>query len=136
MKTTKQKPTLNGAVDANNEAMRYVQNAVDILKTKAIKKDKFYSDKKYVRMAGNTIWNGVLEAMDYKFPEIKAKTKTGPSIIDYQKALSKSNQTILKYFNATYNEAHLSMGYDGNLSYVVAKDAIENSQVIIQWATA
>jgi len=133
---TKQKNTLNGNIVAYNEAMRYIHNAVDILKNKAGKKDKFYTDKKYVRMAGNTLWNGVLEAMDYRFPEVKKRTKTRPSVYDYKEYLSKTNKKILTYFITTYEEAHLYMGYDGNLSYNVAKDAVENAQVVIEWATA
>ncbi len=55
----------------HKEAMRYVENAKEILSTKAKKEGNSYSDKKHVRMAGNTLWNGVLEALDNKFPEIK-----------------------------------------------------------------
>jgi hypothetical protein len=129
------KKSLNGNKQAYNEAMRYVNNAVEILKNKAAKKDKFYSDKKYVRMAGNTLWNGVLEAMDYRFPEVKKRSKTRPSVYDYKEYLAKTNKKILTYFVATYEEAHLYMGYDGNLSYQIAKEAVENSKVIIEWAT-
>ena len=128
--------SVSGINSANKEAMRYVENAVEILKTKAGKKDKFYSDAKYVKMAGNTLWNGVLLAMDYKFPEVKKKSKTRPDVHDYRAELAKVNQKILKYFNTTYGEAHLQMGYDGDLNYTIAKDAVENSQVIINWATA
>jgi hypothetical protein len=55
------------------KAFRYVENAQEILATKAKKDGNTYSDKKYVKMAGNTLWNGVLEALDYKFPEIKKR---------------------------------------------------------------
>lgn len=127
--------TLTGTNPAYEEAMRYVKNAAHILKTQAIKKDVFYTDEKYVKMAGNTLWNGVLLAMDYKFPEVKKKSKTRPSVSDYKDALAKVNKKILNYFNVTYNEAHLSMGYDGNLDYRIAQAAVANSQVIIEWAT-
>ena len=46
------------------EAKRYIDNAKDILREKAIKEDGYYQDKKYIRMAGNTAYSGVLEALD------------------------------------------------------------------------
>lgn len=131
----KKSKSLVGTNEAYNESMRYVQNAADILKTKAGKKDKFYSDKKYVRMAGNTLYNGVLEALDYKFPNIQTG-KGRPSVIKYKEELAKSNKKILVYYTEIYNQAHLYMGYDGGLSYNVAKEAFENAQVVINWATA
>ena len=54
------------------EAIRYMQNAVDILKTKARKKDRYYEDQKYVRMACATAYNAVLLALD-SYLEIKGK---------------------------------------------------------------
>lgn len=44
------------------EARRYVQNAKDLLeeKGKLDVETQLYKDRKYVRMAGNTLWNGVL----------------------------------------------------------------------------
>lgn len=48
-------------MEAYKEALRYVEKAKEILSTKAKKEERFYTDKKYVRMAGNTLWNGVLE---------------------------------------------------------------------------
>jgi hypothetical protein len=46
------------------EAERYLQNARQILSEKAEKDGNYYNDGKYVRMAGNTAWNGVLIALD------------------------------------------------------------------------
>lgn len=122
---------------AYTEAMRYIDNAREILTSKAGKDGKFYKDRKYVKMAGNTIWNGVLLAMDYKFPEIKAATKKGRADVNsYKEVLAKHNKKMLNYFNSTYESAHLAMGYDGHLSSLISKDAIENSEVIIKWATS
>jgi len=38
------------------EAHRYLDNAKEILSTKAQKEDGFYQDRKYVKMAGNTAY--------------------------------------------------------------------------------
>lgn len=54
-------------VAAKTEALRYVDNSKTILSEKDKKEGKFYSDKKYGKMAGNTLWNGVLIALDHKF---------------------------------------------------------------------
>ena len=46
------------------EAKRYLKNAFDILSEKGNKKEGYYQDKKYVRMACGTAYNGVLLAID------------------------------------------------------------------------
>ncbi|MDR1676619.1 MAG: DUF5618 family protein, partial [Tannerella sp.] len=46
------------------EAERNLQNARQILLEKAEKDGDYYNNCKYVRMAGNTAWNGVLVALD------------------------------------------------------------------------
>jgi hypothetical protein len=50
------------------EAERYLNNARQILSDKADKEGNYYNDSKYVRMAGNTAWNGVLIALDAVLP--------------------------------------------------------------------
>jgi hypothetical protein len=121
-------------VKTHKEAMRYVENAKEILSTKAKKEDRYYSDMKYVRMAGNTLWNGVLEALDHRFPEIK-KGKGRPDINNYKEAVSKSNPKMTKLVVNAYNTLHLAMGYDGNLSFILAQEGIENAIEIIDWAS-
>jgi len=46
------------------EAERYLQNARQILSEKAEKDGDYYNDPKYVKMAGDTAWKGVLVALD------------------------------------------------------------------------
>ena len=46
------------------EALRYFENAREILRSKARKKDRYYEDGKYVRMACGTAYSGVLKALD------------------------------------------------------------------------
>ena len=46
------------------EAVRYIENALEILRTKAKKKDRYYEDVKYVKMACGTAYSGVLLALD------------------------------------------------------------------------
>ena len=91
------------------EAERYFANAKEILKDKAILKGDYYTDSKYVKMAANTAWSGVLIAMQYKmikkgfiFPSDGRK-----NVDIYRKYLAENNKTILKDFNAAYNYLHL-----------------------------
>ena len=73
------------------EAVRYIENAADILRTKANKNGKYYEDGRYVRMACGTAYNGVLLAIE-TYLEAKGKspeTKKGSriSVNHYRKRL-------------------------------------------------
>ena len=46
------------------EAERYIQNARQILSEKAGKDGEYYTDRKYVKLAGHAAWCGVLIAID------------------------------------------------------------------------
>jgi hypothetical protein len=114
------------------EAKRYISNAKEILKEKAIKEDGFYKDRKYVKMAGHTAFAGVLVALDSILGE--KKTKTRKSVEWYQKELSVTDKKILSYFLAAYDILHLSMSYDGVLNATVSKEGLEMADKIIDWA--
>ena len=47
-----------------HEAVRYIRNARQLLSEKTGKDGKYYTDRKYVKMAGHTAWCGVLVALD------------------------------------------------------------------------
>ncbi len=51
-------------METYKEAYRYLENAKEILRTKAKKDGKFYDDAKCVRMACNTAYNGLLIALN------------------------------------------------------------------------
>jgi len=112
------------------EAHRYIDNAKQILKEKAHKEDGFYQDKKYVKMAGNTAYSGVLEALDGYFG---IKKKGRKNVEWYQEELGKMDRKMLNRFNVIYDTLHLSMGYDGNLSIKISKVGLEEAEKIIQW---
>ena len=112
------------------EAHRYIENAKEILREKAHKEDGYYLDKKYVKMAGNTAYNGVLEALDGYFG---IKKKGRKSVEWYQEELGKMDRKILTTFNSAYNMLHLLMGYDGELDEKVCKVGLEKAETIINW---
>jgi len=118
--------------EAKTEALRYVENATQILSEKANKEGKFYSDKKYVKMAGNTLWNGILVALDHKYPEIK-KGKGRPDQSKYRQAIKDGK--ISNMFDSAYSQLHLVMGYDGVGDVKQIRPAIETAKSIIYWAT-
>ena len=113
------------------EAKRYLDNARDILKTKGGNGvPGYYSDVKYVKMACNTAWNGVLVALDEKIPVVKGKRK---SVEDYKKYLAKRNRKALNDFVAAYQHLHLLGGYDGNLYKKTMQTGLELAENIIEW---
>ncbi len=122
------------------EAYRYLDNAKEILRTKAKKDGKFYDDVKYVRMACNTAYSGLLVALnDYftqkgiKYLKPKGKRTQSTNVDFYKKNLAKINKTKLKEFNSAYNHLHLFGGYDGDLAVVVSKTGLEFARSIIDW---
>jgi len=112
------------------EAHRYLDNAKDILRDKGQKEDKYYKDSKYVKMAGNTAYNGVLVALDGLLGN---KKKGRKSVEWYKEELSKLDKKILYSFFSAYETLHLSMGYDGHPSAQIAADGLEEAEEIIKW---
>lgn len=96
------------------EARRYLANAEEILRTKAGRDNGQYKDPKYVKMAGNTAWNGVLVAVDaYLASKGIEKLRGRKTKAWYNEHLSRLNRKINSGFNVSYSALHLSMGYDG-----------------------
>lgn len=94
------------------EARRYVANAEEIIKKSVYDPEtKLYRDKKYVRIAGDTLWKGCLIALDAVFDVRKGKGR--PSIEKYKEAVGKRDRTLLAVVVAGYDTMFLHMGYDG-----------------------
>lgn len=118
------------------EAQRYVNNAKDLLRKKGDLdiETQSYMDRKYVKMAGNTLWNGVLFILDAVF-HVKKNKKSRPDISDYQQAVAARDKKLLTLVNGGYDILHLSMGYDGILNkkvcdegFLVANDIIDRCE--------
>ena len=118
--------------DPVSDARRYVQNAKDILNEKAglNTETQCYRDRKYVRMAGNTLWNGVLIILDAVF-HVTSNKKNRPDINDYRQVIVQRDQKLLDYVNVGYDVMHLSMGYDGILKKSICNDGIQVASIII-----
>jgi len=118
------------------EAERYLDNAKKILSEKAGKEGNYYSDQKYVKMAGNTAWNGVLVALDGTL-EVRKNLKKGqrPDIDDYRNALYAKDRKMNSVFLSAYETLHKALGYDGNPSYKVVQSGMEDGLAVIAWAS-
>jgi hypothetical protein len=113
------------------EANRYLDNAKDILSTKAMKEDGYYQDAKYVKMAGHTAYSGVLVALD---GVLGKKSKGRKTVEWYKEELSKLDKKILNVFVSAYDTLHLAMSYDGNPNAKVSKAGLEDAERIVEWA--
>ncbi|MCL1955688.1 MAG: DUF5618 family protein [Fibromonadales bacterium] len=117
------------------EAMRYLANAKDYLKTagKDERDESYYKDKKYVRTACGTAYNGVFVALDALL-EIKGidlpKKKTRRTIDFYRAAINKDRK-LLNAFNSVYNTLHLSGYYDGETRIKTIQSGFEAAIEVI-----
>ena len=118
-----------------HEAERYLQNARRILSEKAEKDGEYYNDRKYVRMAGNTAWNGVLIALDSVL-NVRSNMKKGqrPEFKDYQEAISRRDKKMTRPLLGAYESLHKAMGYDGNPVFKVVQSSLEQAKIIVDWA--
>ena len=97
---------------------------------------KSYTDNKYVRTAGNILWNGCLIALESVFHLRKGKGR--PSIDKYREAASKRDGKLLRFMNYGYDVLNLSMGYDGveskkvcDAGFEVANDIIDHCATML-----
>lgn len=121
--------------DNYREAVRYMENASEILRTKAKKDDGYYQDRKYVKMASGTAYYAVLLAMEtYLASKGKAIVKPRKGRIDvddYRRRVGTIDKKMLDLFNTTYNVLHLAGYYDGELSAGVIREGMIAATEII-----
>jgi len=119
------------------EATRYIANAREILKEKAKKFGDHYTDRKYVRMACNTAWNGVLLAINAYLLNKGVELPNKPTKNDgintawYQDKLGKHNKKLLSYFNDSYTILHIEGGYKGFTNYNTIQEGLRVAEKII-----
>lgn len=130
-------PVIEIVTDPISEARRYVENAKDLLKEHGdLDYDtQLYQDRKYVRMAGNTLWNGVLLIIDAVF-HVKRIGRMHPDVIDYRDEVAKRDKKLLALFNTAYETIHVYMGYDGNQEKTVCVAGFRLANEIIDRCAA
>ena len=114
------------------EARRYVENAKTTLRENGELDVELgrYQDDKYVRSAGNFLWQGVLKALDAVF-DVRADKRTRVKINDYKEAVGKRDRKLLCWVSDGYDIIHLYMNYDGNQSKALCDDGIRLANNII-----
>lgn len=114
----------------------HIENARDILSKKGNKKEGYYQNPKYVKMAGHTAYTGVLAALDELIQgKLKIRPKKGDreNVLFYRDNIGKINKKKLNDFNHVYNVLHRSMGYDGEGKATLVSEALDTGENIIDW---
>jgi len=136
MKEPEKKKRKTNPQDYINEAKRYMENALNILKEKGGLDDGYYWDSKYVKMAGDIAWKGVLLALEGLMRATgnwNIKKGTRPNVDTYREFLADKNRKVLSWFNTAYPILHLEMGYDGVGNVKLVKLGFEMANNIIEW---
>ncbi len=113
------------------EALRYLHNAEELLRTKVGRENGYYRDKKYVQMAGNTAWNGVLHAINSWLSAKGIQIPKRPNKEWYNSTLSKRNRKLNTVFESAYTGLHLGMDYDGQLKASIDQESLKTAREII-----
>lgn len=119
------------------EALRYLQNAKEILR-KAPIEDGRYADIKHVQEACGTAYLAVLKAVDeYLINKGFSKKELPKSVDGYmgamQKYLAVRNGKLVREFERLYEELHIAGYYRGLLGHVnIVKDALKAAKEFIE----
>jgi pyruvate/2-oxoacid:ferredoxin oxidoreductase alpha subunit len=115
------------------DAKRHIENARKILREKGKKEDGFYTDAKYVAIAGHTAYRGILIALNELMKQHGIKKSTRKHVDDYRDFLAQLDRKVLNYFNTAYNILHLDMGYDGLGDFKTVQPGLKCADIIINW---
>lgn len=114
-----------------SEAIRYLNNAKELLKKSHIEGDR-YEDIKYVQEACGTAYLAVLKAIDEYLTSRGVSQKELPQSVEgYRKVLRKylstHNGKLIKDFKQLYKELHIAGYYRGLIENVNALKEIFKS---------
>ena len=114
------------------EAIRYMDNAKEYLKN-AKTEGNYYQDKKYVKTACGTAYNGLLEGLDgfLKLKNITPKGKERKTIEYYQRNVTKIDKKLLNTLISAYQILHLWGYYDGIKDARVVKLGFDQAYTLI-----
>jgi len=119
------------------EALRYLENAKEILK-KAPVENSVFTDVKYVREAYGTAYLAILKAIDeYLLHKGLSKKELPKSTDGYRRALQRHlaihDGKLLREFESLYEELHIAGYYRGLLSRVdVVKGSLKAAKAFIE----
>ena len=136
MKTTANKKISKNNGQKGNEALRYFNNAKDILKSAPIDDDT-YTDVKYVQEACGTAYLSIIKAIDEYLISKGVSEKDLPQSVEgyrdmIRKHLSAHNGKLTREFDKLYKLLHIAGYYRGLLEDVaVVKDAFKAAKGFI-----
>lgn len=109
------------------EAQRYLDNAKEILREKAGKKDGLYADVKYVKMASGTAYSAALLILDEFLKQKEGDKFVKPkSIEDYTNRIRKYDKKLLRLLVNVYDELHIIGYYHGTKSVDTIQKGLTN----------
>ena len=118
------------------EALRYLQNAKDLLRQSPIEDDT-YLDRKPVREAMGTAYLAILEAINESLLKKGLNKRELPHSVeavrrDLRKHFAVRNGTLLREFEMLYDALHIA-GYYRGLIYntTMVKDALRAARTFI-----
>ena len=121
----------------SKEAIRYLENAKELLSKSPIEDNRYYTDVKYVQEACGTVYLAILKAIDeYLLKRGLTKKELPKSVDGYRRVLQKyivvHNGKLLKEFEILYEELHIAGYYRGNLQSVGAiKELLKDAKSFI-----
>ncbi|PGH39771.1 MAG: hypothetical protein CRN43_07100 [Candidatus Nephrothrix sp. EaCA] len=117
LQTAPHKMDIKTITDNYLEAVRYMENAKDMLKNKACKVNGVYQDKKYVRMACAIAYLAALLATETylacKGKPIPNRKDRRNNIDDYKRELAKADRKMLSHLHGVWNSLHCDGYYEG-----------------------
>jgi hypothetical protein len=119
------------------EAIRYLENAKEILKKSPVEDDK-YTDEKYVKSACGVAYLGILKAIEEHLLRKGITKKELPrKVEEYRKALQRyvsvHNGKLLNEFDALYNELHMAGYYRGLFQHTgIVREVFKKSRQFIE----
>jgi hypothetical protein len=124
----------------DHDAMRYLENARDLLKGVPIE-DDIYTDRKPVREAFGTAYLAVLEAVNEALMKKGLTRKELPKSVDgylaaIKKHLSVNNGKLVREFDSLYDALHIA-GYYRGLIYGTrhVKEHLKDAEMFIKKLT-
>ncbi|MBF0456826.1 MAG: DUF5618 family protein [Nitrospirae bacterium] len=119
------------------EALRYMENAMGLLKAAAIE-DNIYLNKKPVREAFGTAYLAILEALNEALIKKGLTRKELPKSVDgymavIKKHLSVNNGKLVREFDSLYEALHIAGYYRGLIYHASAvKDYMKSADTFIK----
>ncbi|MBF0337289.1 MAG: DUF5618 family protein [Nitrospirae bacterium] len=132
-----QKRQVKTQIINEGEALRYLENAREILRNTPIEGSN-YVDKKPIREAFGTAYLAVLEAINYALIKKGLTPKQLPKKVEtyriaLQEHLSVKNGKLLREFNSLYDALHIAGYYQGLLYEAqLVKDAMKAAERFIK----